>query len=94
VQSVRVNRAFAAGRAHGPAAGLALLDDPTLDVGAYPYADVVRGALLEESGRFREAHACLLAAAQHARNADERAQLQVRIQRVHARIEGGAAHES
>jgi RNA polymerase sigma-70 factor (ECF subfamily) len=92
--AVRVNRAFAAGRAHGPAAGLALLDDPALDVGAYPYADVVRGALLEEAGRFREAHACLLAAAQHTRNADEQAQLQARIQRVHARIEGGAAYES
>jgi predicted RNA polymerase sigma factor len=89
---VRVNRAFAAGRAHGPAAGLALLDEPAHDVGSYPYADVVRGALLEEAGRFREAHESLLAAAQHTRNADELAQLETRIQRVHALL-GDATHE-
>ena len=48
------NRAFAVARAHGARAGLALLDEVAADDAAdYPYAHLVRGALLDELGRPR-----------------------------------------
>jgi RNA polymerase sigma-70 factor (ECF subfamily) len=73
---VRVNRAFAVARAHGAHAGLALLDE---SVSGYPYADLVRGALLEELGHDAEAIAALERAAKAARNAHEARQVRERI---------------
>ncbi len=81
--AVRVNRAFAAGRAQGPAAGLALLEPGgAIDVGGYPYVHLVRGSLLEELGDTEEARSCLKRAAGSARNAEERAQVQARLDRL------------
>jgi RNA polymerase sigma-70 factor (ECF subfamily) len=73
---VRINRAFAVARAHGAGAGLALLDE---SVSGYPYADLVRGALLEELGRDADAIAALERAATAARNAHEARQVRERI---------------
>lgn len=81
--AVRVNRAFAVGRAEGPSAGLALLDGGgSIDVSGYPYVHLVRGALLGELGRFREARESLLVASDLARNAHERRQIEARIGRL------------
>jgi RNA polymerase sigma-70 factor (ECF subfamily) len=80
--SVRVNRAFAVGRAHGARAGLALLDE---SVAGHPYADLVRGALLEEIGECDEAIATLHRAAAAARNAHEERQIRERIARILSR---------
>ncbi len=81
--AVRVNRAFALARAHGPEAGLALLDDrnaPTTDT--YPYVHLVRGTLLAELGRHAEARACLNQALRGARNGAESAQIAARIEQL------------
>lgn len=78
--AVRVNRAFAVGRSQGPEAGLALLEaggEP--DVRGYPYVHIVRGALLEELGRYPEARDALSLASQHARNGAERTQIASRL---------------
>ncbi len=78
--AVRVNRAFAVGRSQGPEAGLALLEaggEP--DVRGYPYVHIVRGALLEELGRYAEARDALALANQHARNDAERTQVASRL---------------
>jgi RNA polymerase sigma-70 factor, ECF subfamily len=84
--AVRVNRAFAVARAQGPAAGLALLDGPGVpDAAAYPYAHLVRGALLEELGRDDDAIAALQLARAQARNAHERGQIDSRIDRLRHR---------
>jgi RNA polymerase sigma-70 factor (ECF subfamily) len=80
--SVRVNRAFAVGRAHGARAGLALLDG---SVAGYPYADLVRGALLEELGEDDAAITALERAAAAARNAHEVRQIGERIVRIRSR---------
>jgi RNA polymerase sigma-70 factor (ECF subfamily) len=77
--AVRVNRAFAVARAHGPEAGLALLDD---GVAGAPYSEAVRGALLEELGRAREAIDAFARAAETARNAHEAEQLRERAARI------------
>lgn len=83
--AVRVNRAFAVGRSAGPSEGLALLDqDGDRSTTGYPYAHLVRGALLQELGRDVEARAALVLAHQHARNAAERAQIEARL----ANLEG------
>ena len=79
---VRVNRAFAVARASGPRAGLALLDETVVDA---PYADVVRGALLEELGEDAAAIDALTRAAERARNAHEAAQLRDRADRLRAK---------
>jgi RNA polymerase sigma-70 factor, ECF subfamily len=79
---VRVNRAFAVGRAYGAAEGLALLDSSVL---GYPYAELVRGALLEELGRDEEAIAALDRAADSARNSHEARQIRQRIERIRER---------
>jgi RNA polymerase sigma-70 factor (ECF subfamily) len=79
---VRVNRAFAVGRAHGARSGLALLDE---SVAGYPYADLVRGALLEELGQGDAAIAALGRAAASARNAHEERQIGERIARIRDR---------
>jgi RNA polymerase sigma-70 factor, ECF subfamily len=84
--AVRVNRAFAVARAQGPAAGLALLDAPGVpDAAAYPYAHLVRGALLEELGRDEEAIGALQLARAQARNAHEEAQIDARVDRLRRR---------
>lgn len=74
---VEVNRAVAHGRAHGPDAGLAVLDavadDPALARSHLPLA--VRGDLLERAGRPAEAAAAFRAAAALTGNDDERALL-------------------
>jgi RNA polymerase sigma-70 factor (ECF subfamily) len=80
--AIRVNRAFAVGRAVGAAAGLRLLDaDPKLSAG-YPYAHAVRGELLRELGRADEATVELELAVESARNAEERRQLRVMVEQV------------
>jgi RNA polymerase sigma-70 factor (ECF subfamily) len=78
----RVNRAFAVAKAHGAQAGLALLD---ASVAAYPYAQLVRGALLEELGQADEAIHALERAAATARNAHEARQVGERIARIRGR---------
>jgi RNA polymerase sigma-70 factor (ECF subfamily) len=80
--SVRVNRAFAVARARGPSAGLALLDESDA---ATPYADAVRGALLEELGRHHEAIDAFERAATRARNVHEARQLRFRAGRLRAK---------
>jgi RNA polymerase sigma-70 factor, ECF subfamily len=80
--SVRVNRAFAVARASGARDGLALLDDTVADDA---YADLVRGALLDELGRDAEALAALERAAAGARNAHEAAQIRARMDPIRAR---------
>jgi RNA polymerase sigma-70 factor (ECF subfamily) len=78
--AVRVNRAFAVGRAEGPKEGLALLETRGApDVSGYPYVHLVRGALLEELGRHAEARAALRRARDGARNAAEREQIERRV---------------
>lgn len=77
--AVRVNRAFAVARARGASEGLALLDDR---VAGYPYAHLVRGALLEELGRNEEAITELHRATSQARNAHEARQIRQRIARL------------
>lgn len=81
--AVRVNRAFAAARSHGPQAGLALLDDrSTVDPGSYPYVHLVRGTLLAELGRIEEARTSLREAQRLARNGAEAAQIGDQIARL------------
>jgi RNA polymerase sigma-70 factor, ECF subfamily len=80
IPAVRVNRAFAVGRAHGAARGLALLDEESdLDVEAYPYVHLVRGSLLAELGQIDAARQALAHAEEHARNAHERAQIRAQL---------------
>ncbi len=71
---VELNRAVAVAMAHGPAAGLALVDaltsEPSLE--AYHLLPSVRGDLLARLGRFDEARAELERAASLAGNARER----------------------
>ena len=78
---VRTNRAFAVGQAAGPEAGLALLapcmGSPALD--RTPFALLVRGALLERSGRLGEARRDYEAARDRARNDAERRAIVGRI---------------
>jgi RNA polymerase sigma-70 factor (ECF subfamily) len=76
--AVRVNRAFAVAQAQGPLAGLSLLEqDPS--VASYPYVHLVKATLLVEIGEREQAHAHLLEAHRHARNAAERGQIEARI---------------
>jgi RNA polymerase sigma-70 factor, ECF subfamily len=81
--AVRVNRSFALAKARGGEAGLALLErDDGLDVRAYPYFHLVRGAILEELGRVDEARASLLHAVERSRNGHEAEQVRARIARL------------
>lgn len=77
--AVRVNRAFALGRASGPAHGLELLARTDIDAGSYPYVHLVRGVLLADAGRVEMAVSSLEEAARCARNEHERRQVQERI---------------
>ncbi len=74
---VELNRAVAVSMAHGPAAGLALVDalvsSPAL--AGYHLLPSIRGDLLAKLGRFDEARADLERAASLTRNARERALL-------------------
>ena len=86
---MRVNRAFAVGRADGPAAGLTLLEGGAgPDVTGYPYVHLVRGALLEDSGRHDEARDALTRARDGARNAAEREQIERRLSALGAAVGG------
>lgn len=69
---VTLNRAVAAAMAHGPAAGLAVLDAAAPAVAQLARYDVVRGHLLERAGRVTEAREAFRSAASHATNAAER----------------------
>ncbi len=80
--AVRVNRAYAVGKAEGPNQGLALLAQRDIDAGAYPYVHLVRGALLADADRKVDAAAELEEAARHARNDHERRQIRERIARL------------
>ena len=77
---VRVNRAFAEGMAHGPDAGLALLEtvreEPKLADYAYFY--LVEGVLRAEAGQATAAATALERAEALAQNDDERAQIRAR----------------
>ena len=78
---VEVNRAVAHGRAHGPDAGLAVLDavDPA-SLGRSPLVPSVRGDLLERAGRHDGAAAAFTEAAALATNAGERTILEQRAE--------------
>ena len=77
---VELNRAVAQGMAHGPGAGLALVEalagDPLLR--DYPSLPAVRGDLLQKLGRNAEARAEFERAAGLTRNARERALMRSR----------------
>lgn len=79
---VRVNRAFALGRARGPRAGLELLARLDIDAAAYPYVHLVRGALLADAGDGEGASRSLREAVRVARSEPERAQIERRISRL------------
>lgn len=81
---VRVNRAFAVGKAKGPAEGLELLARADIDAAAYPYVHLVRGALLADVGDAEAAVRSLREAARCARNEHERVQIEGRISRLPA----------
>ncbi len=73
---VEVNRAVAHGRAHGPQAGLEILDAIAADaLGDSPLMASVRGDLLERDGRHEAAARAFDLAAGRTRNAQERALL-------------------
>ncbi len=73
---VEVNRAVAHGRAHGPAAGLAVLDGVGADaLGDSPLVPAVRADLLERAGDHAGATAAFEEAARRTRNEGERAVL-------------------
>jgi RNA polymerase sigma factor (sigma-70 family) len=85
---VEVNRAVAQGRAHGPAAGLSVLDALGEDVLAGSHLlPAVRGDLLARGGRSAEAAACLREAARRARNTRERGLLLARAEDLDAGVE-------
>lgn len=76
---VEVNRAVAHGRAHGPEAGLAVLDAVAPDaLGDSALVPSVRGDLLERAGRHEEAAVAFEEAAGRTRNAGERTVLERR----------------
>lgn len=73
---VEVNRAVAHGRAHGPEAGLLVLEALGADpLPGSPLAEAVRGDLLERLGRTEAAVAAFQRAAERTDNAAERALL-------------------
>lgn len=83
---VEVNRAVAHGRAYGPCAGLAVLEE--LDVGALdnsPLVLSVRGDLLERAGLHAQARDAFIEAASRTANAGERTVLQRRANQNRSR---------
>ncbi len=81
---VELNRAVAVSMAHGPAAGLAIVDVLMQDkaLARYHWLPSVRGDLLEKLGRREEARAAFAQAADMAGNAREKAFLLERAQRL------------
>jgi RNA polymerase sigma factor (sigma-70 family) len=78
---VEVNRAVAHGRAFGPDAGLAVLDEvSTGSLGNSPLASSVRGDLLEQAGLHAQAASAFTEAAARTRNESERALLHRRAE--------------
>jgi RNA polymerase sigma factor (sigma-70 family) len=78
---VEVNRAVAHGRAFGPNAGLAVIEQLDADaLGDSPLVPSVRGDLLERAGRHAQAGEAFAAAAACTRNESERAVLQRRAE--------------
>jgi RNA polymerase sigma-70 factor, ECF subfamily len=81
---VELNRGVAIAMAHGPAAGLAVIDaiagDPALR--SYPFLPGARGDLLEKLGRLDEARAEFERAAALTKNERERQLLQQRAQNI------------
>lgn len=88
--AVRVNRAFALGKAKGPSDGLELLARADIDARSYPYVHLVRGALLAEAGETGAAAEALREAERWARNEHERKQVGERIARLGAPRRHGA----
>jgi RNA polymerase sigma factor (sigma-70 family) len=82
---VEVNRAVAHGRAHGPEAGLAVLDAVDVEaLGPSHLLPSVRGDLLARAGRGVEAVAAFREAAGRTRNESERAMLLGRADEISA----------
>ncbi|MGN6129457.1 MAG: RNA polymerase sigma factor [Nocardioidaceae bacterium] len=78
---VEVNRAVAHGRAFGPDAGLAVLQElDAAALGDSPLVPSVRGDLLERAGRHAQASAAFAEAATRTRNESERAVLRRRAE--------------
>ena len=84
---VEVNRAVAHGRAHGPDAGLAVLDAVGDSLSGSPLVPSVGGDLLQRLGRYAEAAEAFAAAATLTRNEGERSVLQQRAEACRARAE-------
>ena len=83
---VEVNRAVAHGRAYGPGAGLAVLEEMDADsLGHSPLVPSVRGDLLERAGLHAQAHEAFTEAASRTANASERTVLQRRADRNRSR---------
>ncbi len=83
---VEVNRAVAHGRAYGPAAGLAVLEEVDGDsLGDSPLVPSVRGDLLERGGLHAQAREAFTEAASRTANAGERTVLQRRADRNRSR---------
>jgi RNA polymerase sigma factor (sigma-70 family) len=83
---VEVNRAVAHGRAYGPSAGLAVLDEVDADsLGDSPLVPSVRGDLLERAGLHAQARDAFTEAASRTANAGERTVLQRRADRNRSR---------
>jgi RNA polymerase sigma factor (sigma-70 family) len=83
---VEVNRAVAHGRAYGPGAGLAVLEEVDGDsLGDSPLVPSVRGDLLERAGLRAQAREAFTEAASRTANAGERTVLQRRADRNRSR---------
>jgi predicted RNA polymerase sigma factor len=83
---VEVNRAVAHGRAYGPGAGLAVLEELDSDpLGDSPLVPSVRGDLLERAGLHDQACEAFMQAASRTANAGERTVLQRRADRNRSR---------
>ena len=84
---VEVNRAVAYGRAFGPGAGLAVLEELDAAVlGGSPLVPSVRGDLLERAGLHAQASEAFTEAAARTRNKSERAVLHHRAELSLARV--------
>lgn len=83
---VEVNRAVAHGRAYGPGAGLAVLEEMDTDsLGDSPLVPSVRGDLLERAGLYAQACEAFTLAASRTANAGEHTVLQRRADRNRSR---------
>jgi RNA polymerase sigma factor (sigma-70 family) len=83
---VEVNRAVAHGRAYGPGAGLAVLEEVDADaLGDSPLVPSVRGDLLERAGLHAQAREAFTEAASRTANAAERTVLQRRANQNRSR---------